>query len=189
MDAGKKRHSQQTLLTLGDEFLIQYFITAQLEFRGNQILSRLFSMGHSLELYVKAALLNHNKLMAGHDVPALIAEYDNILSLSQEEVSVGEQLYTTALKNFDLGLFQKHQEALELYQAQYFLKDLKYYITKDQTFIFPVRVSLLPINKRYLNIVKILRQSIEEKSPDQNTDLVALVGKLGFENNPAELVI
>ena len=51
MNAERMQHSQQTLLALGDEFLIQYFLCAHKEFRESQILSRLFSMGHSLELY------------------------------------------------------------------------------------------------------------------------------------------
>jgi HEPN domain-containing protein len=186
MTAERMQHVQQTFLTLGDEFLIQYFLCAHKGFRGNQILSRLFSMGHSLELYAKAALVSHDGVPpTGHDVPTLIAQYDPALILTPDEVAAGEALFSSDVSNVDLGLWLKHEEAMELYQAQYFLKDLKYYLTKDGKIIFPARKSLRPINGRYLELVKKLRLSIKYRDSEDDRILVDLVGRLGFEVNPA----
>jgi len=180
------QHVQQTFLALGDEFLIQYFLSAHKDFRGNQILSRLFSMGHSLELYAKAALVLHDGAPpTGHDVPALIAQFDRSLILTPDEIAAGEALFSSDVSNVDLGLWLKHEEAMELYQAQYFLKDLKYYLTKDGKIIFPARKSLRPINGRYLELVKKLRLSMKYRDSEHDRILVDLVARLGFEVNPA----
>jgi len=128
----RMQHDQQTFLALGDEFLIQYILCAHKDFRDNQILSRLFSMGNSLELYAKAALVSPLGVPpTGHDVPGLIAKYDPTLALSSDEIAAGETLFGSDVSNVDLGLWLKHEEAMEMYQALYFLKDLKYYLTKD----------------------------------------------------------
>src|SRR5688572_28151907 len=112
MTADRVRHVQQTFLSLGDEFLIQYFLCAHKEFRRNQILSRLFSMGHSLELYSKAALVSPQGVPpTGHDVPALIATHDPALTLSREEIAAGESLFGATVTNVDLGLWLRHEEA------------------------------------------------------------------------------
>jgi hypothetical protein len=184
------QHVQQTLLVLGDEFLIQYFLCAHKDFRGNQILSRLFSMGHSLELYAKAALVSPEGVPpTGHDVPSLIGLYDPALGLSKEEVAAGEALFGRDVTNIDLGLWSKHEEAMELYQAQHFLVNLKYYLTKSGEVIYPARKSLKPINGRYLEIVRNLRASMKFRNKEHDRALVDLVGKLGFEVNPALQVV
>jgi hypothetical protein len=184
------QHVQQTFLALGDEFLIQYFICAHKDFRGNQILSRLFSMGHSLEVYAKAALVSSAGVPpTGHDVPSLIAQYDPTLALSPEEVAVGEALFGSKATDIDLGLWSMHQEAMELYQAEYFLKDLKYYLTTDREIIFPARMSLKPVNGRYLDLAKNLRTSMKYRDSEHDRVLVDLVGRLGFEVNPALQVV
>ena len=116
-------HVQQTFLQLGDEFLIQYFICAHKAFRSNQILSRLFSMGHSLELYAKAALVSSAGFYpVGHDVASLIAQYDATLALSPEEVAAGEALFGSELTTIDLGFLSMHQLAMELYVRRVFLE-------------------------------------------------------------------
>lgn len=186
MNEERIQHIQQTFLALGDEFLIQYFLCAHNEFRGNQILSRLFSMGHSLELYLKAVLVSANGLPPhGHDIPELLKKYDPSLMLSEEEMAAGAALFGPHISNIDLGLWLKYEEALELYQAQYFLKDLKYYLTKDNQVLFPARKSLKPVNMRYLALVRNLRNSIKYKDPKHDQSLVELVRHLGFEVNPA----
>lgn len=185
----KIRLVQQTLLSLGDEFLSQYFLCAHKEFRGSQILSRLFAMGHSLELYLKAALVNKEGVPPhGHDISSFIEKYDRRLGLSEEELEAGKTLFSPTLKNFDIGLYEKHRDALELYQAIYFVTDLKYYLTKDQKIIFPVRYSLKPLNMRYLEVVRQIRNSIEFKDIEIDKQLVDLIAHLGFEFNPAKLV-
>lgn len=190
MTAERMQHVQQTFLALGDEFLIQYFLCSHKGFRENQILSRLFSMGHSLELYAKAALVSPAGVPpTGHDVPGLIAQYDPTLVLSPEEVAAGEALFGSGVSNVDLGLWLKHKEAMELYQAQYFLRDLKYYLTKDRKVIFPARMSLKPVNGRYLELAKNLRTSMKYRDSEHDRILVDLVGRLGFEVNPALQVI
>ncbi len=186
MNEERIQHIQQTFLALGDEFLIQYFLCAHKEFRGNQILSRLFSMGHSLELYLKAALVSAEGIPPhGHDMPELLRKHDPSLMLSEEELAAGAALFGPDVSNIDLGLWLKHEEALELYQAQYFLKDLKYYLTKNNKVLFPARKSLRPVNMRYLKLVRNLRQSIKYRDPKHDQSLVDLVGHLGFEVNPA----
>lgn len=57
MDA-KTYDRQLSYLNLADEFLLQYLACGSKGLREKLILSRLFSMGHSLELYAKAVLLN-----------------------------------------------------------------------------------------------------------------------------------
>lgn len=186
----RMQHVQQTFLALGDEFLVQYFLCAHKDFRESQILSRLFSMGHSLELYAKAALVSPEGVPpTGHDVPGLIAQFDPALELTTNEVAAGEALFGSAVSNVDLGLWMEHLEAMELYQAQYFLKDLKYYLTKDGKVIFPARISLNPINGRYLELVKKLRASMKYRDSEHDAVLVDLVGRLGFEVNPALQVV
>lgn len=190
MSAEQARHIQQTFLALGDEFLVQYFICAHNEFRESQILSRLFSMGHSLELYLKAALVSPDGIPPhGHDIPGLLARFNAALSLTPEEVVAGKALFGPDVRNIDLGLWLQHEEAMELYQAQYFVKDLKYYITKDHNVLFPARKSLRPINMRFLNIVRSLRESMQHLNPTQDQTLTALVGRLGFPVNPASYVV
>ena len=83
----------------------------------------------------------------------------------------------------------QYQEAMELYQAQYFLKDLKYYLTKNGKVIFPVRMSLEQINSRYLKIVKDLRASMKYRDSEHDRVLIELVAKIGFDINPALQVI
>lgn len=184
------QHVQQTFVSLGDEYLIQYFLCAHKEFRANQILSRLFSMGHSLELYVKAALVSSEGTPpSDHNVPELIKKFDPQLALTHEEIAVGQSLFGTNVSNIDLGVWLQHEEAMELYQAQFFLKDLKYYLYKDGRIIFPARKSLRPINGRYLGIVKTLRASIKCRQSEQDKTLIDLVGRLGFQQNPAFLVV
>ncbi len=184
------QHVQQAFLALGDEFLIQYFLCAHNHFRGNQILSRLFSMGHSLELYAKAALVSPQGVPpTGHDVPSLIAQYDPALGLTTDEVAAGEKLFGSDVRNVDLGLWLKYEEAMELYQAQYFLKDLKYYLSRDGKIIFPARKSLKPINGRYLEIVKNLRASMKYQGNEYDRVLVDLISQLRFETNPALQVV
>lgn len=184
------QHVQQTFLALGDEFLIQYFLCAHKAFRKNQILTRLFSMGHSLELYAKAALVSSEGVPPnGHDVPNLISKFDLALSLTPEEIAAGKALFDTDVNNVDLGLWFKHEEAMELYQAQFFLKDLKYYLQKDGKIIFPARKSIKPINGRYLEIAKTLRSSVKYRQSEHDQTLVELVGQLGFEENPALQVV
>jgi HEPN domain-containing protein len=190
MTTESMQHVQQTFLALGDEFLIQYFLCAHKDFRGNQILSRLFSMGHSLELYAKAALVSPEGIPpTGHDVPSLIAQYDPALGLTTDEVAAGEALFASDVRNVDLGLWLKHEEAMELYQAQYFLKDLKYYLTKEGKIIFPARKSLRPINGKYPELVKSLRVSMKYRDNEHDRVLVDLVGQLRFEVNPALQVV
>ena len=184
------KHTQQTFLLLGDEFLVQYFLTAHKDFRQSQILSRLFSMGHSLELYAKAALVSPNGAAPkGHDVSVLISQFDHKLALTDEEIEAGKSLFDTGVKNVDLGTWTTHQEAMELYQAQFFLKDLKYYTNKEGNIIYPARMSLKPINERFLCIVKALRTSLEHREEKHDQDLIHLIGLLGFEENPALRVI
>lgn len=184
------QHVQQTLIGLGDEFLTQYFLSADNRFRGNQILSRLFSMGHSLELYAKAALVSADgKFPHHHDVAALIVQFDPLLALSDDEIAAGKALYAPDVTNFDIGLQLKHAEALELYLAQYFLKDLKYYFAKNGKIIFPVKHSLRSVNWKYLDLVRRLRLSVNRRRPEQDRELVALIEQLGFEVNPALRVV
>ncbi len=109
MTSQRKKHVQQTLLSLGDEFLVQYCLCAHRGFHANQILSRLFSMGHSLELYAKAALVSPDGAPPhGHDVPALISQFDASLALTEDEISSGETLFRPDAANIDLGLWEKH---------------------------------------------------------------------------------
>lgn len=186
----KVKHTQQTLLALGDEFLVQYFLCAHREFLQNQILSRLFSMGHSLELYVKAALVDASGVAPqGHDVPSLLVKHDPTLALTAEEVAAGESLFDSDVANVDLKVWVKHAEALELYQAEYFLRDLKYYFNKDGRIIYPARRSLAQVNSRYLRIVRKLRQDIPHRDRYHDQALVTLIGHLGFEVNPALQVV
>jgi HEPN domain-containing protein len=190
MNTEGTQHVQETFLALGDEFLVQYFLCADRRFRQNQMLSRLFSMGHSLELYLKAALAAQKGVPpVGHDIPALILQFDPSMALSTEEVATGQALFASDVRNFDIGLQMRHEEALELYQAQYFVRDLKYYLTRDQRVIFPVRHSLKPVNWRYLDLAKRLRASIKLRHPEQDRKLVELVDQLGFEINPALSVV
>ena len=185
-----KKHVQQTFLGLADEFLVQYFLCAHKDFRGNQILSRLFSMGHSLELYAKAALASNDGVPpTGHDVPTLIAQFDPTLSLTADEIAAGEALFSSNVNNVDLGLWFNHDEAMELYQAQYFLKDLKYYFAKDGKIIYPAKKTLRPVNGRYLALVRTLRLSLEYRNAEHDSALVDLIGRLGFEVNPALQVV
>jgi hypothetical protein len=189
MTEERMQHVQQTFLALGDEFLIQYFLCAHKDFRSNQILSRLFAMGHSLELYAKAALVSTEGVPpTGHDVPALIAQFDPALALTRDEIDAGQALFGRP-KNVDLGLWMKFEEAMEFYQAEYFLKDLKYYLTKDGKVIFPARMSLKPVNGRYLELVKNLRTSMRYRDGEHDRVLVDLVARLGFEENPAKRVV
>ena len=125
----------------------------------------------------------------GHDVPGLIAQFDPTLVLSPEEITAGETLFSSDMKNADLGLWMKHQEAMELYQSQYLLKDLKYYLTKDRKVIYPVRMSLKPVNGRYLELAKKLRASMKYRDSEHDRVLVDLVGRLGFQVNPALQVV
>ncbi len=180
------KHVQQTFLALGDEFLIQYFICAHKEFRGNQILSRLFSIGHSLEVYAKAALVSIDGVPpTGHDVPAVIAQFDPTLTLTADEIAAGEALFESDVNNVDLGLWLNHDEAMELYQAQYFLMNLKYYLANDGRIIYPARKSLRPVNGRYLELVRKLRLSLKYRDNEHDRVLVDLIARLGFEVNPA----
>jgi hypothetical protein len=78
---------------------------------------------------------------------------------------------------------------MELYQAEYFLKDLKYYLTKDRQVIFPARMSLKPVNGRYLDLAKKLRTPMKYRDGEHDRALVDLVGRLGFEVNPALQVV
>jgi len=147
-------------------------------------------MGHSLELYAKAALVSPDGAPPhGHDVPALISQFDESLTLTTDEVSAGETLFRPDAANIDLGLWEKHGEAMELYQAMYFLKDLKYYIAKDGNIIFPVRKSLKPINIRYLEMVARLRLSLEHRDSRVDEELLGLVAQLGFKENPLNAVV
>jgi hypothetical protein len=147
-------------------------------------------MGHSLELYAKAALVSPEGIPPmGHDVSGLIAQYDPALGLTAEEVAAGESLFGSDVGNVDLGLWLKHEEAMEVYQSQYFLKQLKYYLTKDGKVIFPARKSLKPINGRYLELVKNLRTSMKYRDNEHDRVLVDLTGRLGFEVNPALQVV
>lgn len=188
--ADQARHIQETFLALGDEFLVQYFLSAHLQFRNSQILSRLFSMGHSLELYLKAALTSPNgSAPTGHRIPDLLAQFDASLELTEEEAAAGRALFSPDTKNVDLGLWFEHQAAMELYQAQHFVTDLKYYLKKDHSVIFPARMSLLPVNHRYLKLVQRLRAAVPFRAPDQDHELVRLIGCLGFESNPALSVL
>lgn len=190
MTTGSMQYVQQIFLALGDEFLIQYFLCAHKQFRGNQILSRLFSMGHSLELYAKGALVSSEGVPpTGHDVPALISQYDPALGLTADELAAGEALFGSGVTNIDLGLWSKYEEAMELYQAQHFLVDLKYYLTKSGEVIYSARKSLKPINARYLEIVKNLRVPMKYRNKEHDQALVNLIGQLGFEVNPALQVV
>jgi hypothetical protein len=190
MNADRMKHVQQTFLVVADEFLIQYFLCAHKEFRSNQILSRLFSMGHSLELYAKAALVSADGVApTGHDVPTLLRQCDPTLTLTDDEITAGESLFRSDVNNVDLGVWDKHNEAMELYQAQYFLMDLKYYMGKDGSIIYPARKSLRPVNGRYLELVKKLRSSLKYRDLEHDRMLAGLVGQLGFEVNPALQVV
>jgi hypothetical protein len=190
MIADHMKHVQQTFLVLGDEFLVQYFLCAHKDFRGNQILSRLFSMGHSLELYAKAALVSPDGVApTGQDVPALIGQFDPALMLTADEIAAGEALFSSDVNNVDIGLWLKHEEAMELYQAEYFLMDLKYYLAKDGKIIYPARKSLRPVHGRYLELVRKLRFSIKYRDSEHDRVLIDLIGRLGFEVNPALQVI
>jgi len=182
----RAKHVQQTLLSLGDEFLVQYFLCAHSGFRGNQILARLFSMGHSLELYAKSALVSTDGVAPhGHNVPELIKRCEASLALTPEEIAAGEALFGPNVTNIDLGLWLQHDEAMELYQAEHFVVDLKYYLTKEHRVLFPARKSLLPVNRRYLAVVRTLRLSLRHRDHEHDRALVALVEQLGFEVNPA----
>jgi hypothetical protein len=190
MTLDRKKHVQQTFLVTADEFLIQYFLCAHKEFRANQILSRLFSMGHSLELYAKAALVSDDGVPPfGHNIPTLIAQCDPSLTLTADEIASGEALFNSNVHNVDLGLWMAHDEAMELYQAEYFLTDLKYYLAKDGNIIYPARKSLRPVNGRYLEIVRKLRSSLAYRDSEHDRVLIDLVGRLGFEINPALQVV
>ncbi|MEY9861545.1 HEPN domain-containing protein [Catenulispora sp. GAS73] len=188
--SSKKDHVQQTFLQIGDEFLLQYLLCAHNQLKGKLVTSRLFSMGHSLEVYLKAALINDDgKTPKGHDVPALIEQFDASLSLNAEEQAVGDALFSPALSNFDLTLFEQHREALELYQAERFLRDLKYSLNLDNEALHPVHVSLQPINLRYLSMVHQLRSSIEAKTERHDRELREAISAIGFDVNPADLVL
>jgi HEPN domain-containing protein len=100
MNLDRKKRVQQTFLVLADEFLIQYFLCAHKEFRANQILSRLFSMGHSLELYAKAALVSDDGIPPiGHDIPTLIAQCDTSLTFNADEISSTIQFRRTQCRS------------------------------------------------------------------------------------------
>lgn len=190
MTADKMKHVQQTFLGLGDEFLVQYFLCSHQGFRDSQILSRLFAMGHSLELYAKAVLVSPEGIPPmGHDVPSLLARCTPALALTPEEIVAGESLFASDVVNVDLGVWLAHEEAMELYQAQYFLKDLKYLLTQEGDVIFPARKSLMPVNGRYLELARELRASMQHRDTVHDRALVNLVGLLGFEENPALRVI
>jgi hypothetical protein len=110
-------HRQQTFLRMADEFFMQYLISAHTAFRRKLLLSRLFCMGHSIELYVKSALLGIDPMpAAGHNVPELLARLDGALCLAAEEVAAGKTFFDARQTDFDLGLYFQHEEALELYQ-------------------------------------------------------------------------
>lgn len=186
MTEARAKHVQQTFLSLGDEFLVQYFLCAHSGFRGNQILSRLFSMGHSLELYAKARLVSDAGVPPhGHNIPELVKRCDPSLALTPEEIAAGEALFGANVTNVDLGLWFAHDDAMELYQAEHFVVDLKYYITKQNCVLFPARKSLQPVNSRYLQVVRSLRLSLRYRDREHDQRLVALVEQLGFERNPA----
>lgn len=190
MSDDRSVHVQQTFLSLGDEFFLQYLISADTRFRGNQILSRLFSMGHSLELYLKAALTTTDGAPpTGHNVPEMLRRVDPSLLLAAEELEAGEKLFSPEVSNVDLGLWMQHAEALELYQAEYFVTDLKYYLRKDQRVIFPARMSLAAVNTRYLGLVGNLRRRIPHRTGHHDSELIELAAHLGFEPNPALNVV
>ncbi len=69
-------------------------------------------MGHSLELYAKAALVDASGAAPrGHDVPSLLARHDPMLALTADEVAAGESLFHGNVTNVDLGMWMMHAEA------------------------------------------------------------------------------
>ncbi len=160
----KREHTQQTLLRMADEFLLQYLLTKHL--RKEIICSRLFIMGHCLELYCKSAhaLKKPIEHLTKHNVQELLAELDPLLILTFEEQQAGDKLFSQNVNNFELGLYEKHKQALEIYVAINFLKDLKYYIERDGNIIFPVIVSTIPVNMRFIKIINSIREKLPRHS-------------------------
>ena len=54
---------------------------------------------------------------------------------------------------------------------------------------FPAKMSLKPVNFRYLDLAKRLRVSMKDLDKEYDRVLVDLVGRLGFEVNPALYVV
>lgn len=150
-------HASDSLYQMADEFLLIYLQASH----WTLFTSRLFVMGHTLELYAKAVLASSGQGgYFGHEVPDLLARIDPALCLAPAEVARAEQLYAPDVINFDLGLALGHEEMLELYQAQYFLMDLKYYLDRQQQPIYPARSSLTPINARFVELARDLRSRV-----------------------------
>ena len=146
---------------MADEFLLQYL---HCRFANKFLVtSRLFSMGHSLELYSKSALLNHYDycdLKPTHNIGEFLRELDPSLSTQADVIRAGKKLFSGDTKSFDLELYETHKEALEVYLACEHLRDLKYLVTKNGNLLFPVTVSTVPYNQHFLAIVKAVRGSV-----------------------------
>jgi hypothetical protein len=153
----KKPHIQRKLLAMADEFLLQYL---HCRFANKLVFtSRLFSMGHSLELYTKSALLNHREYseLTTHSTGDFLEELDSRLAVRDEVAQAGQKLFAGNIKNFDLGLYETYKEELEVYLAVEHLIDLKYMITKKGGLLFPVTISTVPFNQHFLATVKTVR--------------------------------
>lgn len=100
--------------------------------------------------------------------------------LNKEEDNVGKRLFSSETKDFDLGLYFKYREALELYIAMHFIKNLKYFLNKNGTLIFPIQISLSIVNQRFITIVKNIRNKIECKSDYHNNKLRSNLQQTGL---------
>jgi len=159
-DEKRRKANQVTLLMIADEFLIQYLSTNQ--FRNVLPRSRLFGLGHCLELYLKSYLASTKDMsqLITHDLQKLIEMVVPSLTLTEEEIEAGKELFSPVISNFDLGLYEKHKPALELYVTINFLKDLKYYVGRNGEVLFPAIVSTMPINPRFIDIIREVRKKI-----------------------------
>ena len=110
---------KETFFGLADEFFSVYMISSKIN--GYCYTSRLFIMGHALELYIKCILVDEYKLeyLLTHKIFKYVNEIDSNFSLSSNVINAGKSLFSEETNNFRLELFDKHREDLELYLIYY----------------------------------------------------------------------
>jgi len=156
--------TQTHFITSSIQFLVLYYSTKNEPHFG---FPRLFLIGHALECILKALFISERNSLPdpNHRIGPFLEE--KIRSLfSQEEKLAYDSLYGEGFKrtkNFDIGLHQKNQEAVELFLIIDFLRDLKYGVGLKGESIASVEISSVLLNHRLLDIYKVLLKKIDRK--------------------------
>jgi hypothetical protein len=178
-----RKSIQDSFIRIADEFFILYLNSSKVN--GYCYSSRLFIMGHCLELFIKANIANIKPInkITSHNVAKYLEEIDSSLLLREEVIKAGQTLFSYNTCNFDIGLHDLYHEDLEIYLCLYKLTDLKYYMDKDGKVLFPCIPNTRQLNSKYLALVGNLRNRIKSDFiVEKNERFKGVIEYLGYND-------